>query len=261
MSNNHFLKSKENNRFRFLNDDDNRDNKKSSSNKNIVEYNPTNNSFTQEFNHYKHRNNDRRDNNRRDNDRRNNDRRDNYTTDSNQNYNRFKSCVTQEKKQQNNIDFGNTEEFPELFNNKKHNTNNSNNINESSKFKDILTNVIEDNNTNKISQIPAGWLQLSIVNKKTVTKNGPLTQHLIDIEKQKELENDINYNMSIIVKSIQKNYEVNKQVYDSINGEGAYDERFRLSPVYGSEYDSESDSYDDVNDVNDVNDDNYDEYN
>ena len=42
--------------------------------------------------------------------------------------------------------------------------------------------------------------------------------------------------------ALQTNYEIYEKVYDSINGEGSYDTNFRLSPVYGSEYDSNSSS-------------------
>ena len=58
-------------------------------------------------------------------------------------------------------------------------------------------------------------------------------------------ENDINYNVCNVIENLQRSYEENEKVYDSINGEGAYAERFRLSPVYGSEYDttSEDDDY------------------
>ena len=40
--------------------------------------------------------------------------------------------------------------------------------------------------------------------------------------------------------ALQTNYEIYEKEYDSINGEGSYDNKFRLSPVYGSEYDSNS---------------------
>ena len=58
-----------------------------------------------------------------------------------------------------------------------------------------------------------------------------------------------------IGKSLQNNYEIYEKEYDSINGEGSYDKKFRLSPVYGSEYDSNSES-----EENNVEHDNDDEY-
>ena len=50
-----------------------------------------------------------------------------------------------------------------------------------------------------------------------------------------------------IGKALQTNYEIYEKEYDSINGEGSYDTNFRLSPVYGSEYDSNSNSENEEN--------------
>jgi hypothetical protein len=67
-------------------------------------------------------------------------------------------------------------------------------------------NIIEDT-TEKTNQIPPGWLQITMVNRKVVMNNGPPTPYMLNIEKQKELttlqENDINYNMCNVIENLQ----------------------------------------------------------
>jgi hypothetical protein len=229
MRNNRFLNKKENNRFKFLNDDDTDNSSlKNKQNKKKVEYEPSKNSFTQPLRErvqqryddgYKHRD------------------RDINRWYGNKEYehinNRFKSD-TKKQLPQVEIDFNNTELFPELIDKKENNINdNSDMLN----FKYILNNI-EDTPKNTDKILP-GWIQITMVNKKVVIENGPPTLYSINMEKQKELENDINYNINNIVKAMTKIYEENEKSYDSINGEGAYEERFKLLPVYGPEYDSE----------------------
>ena len=110
-------------------------------------------------------------------------------------------------------------------------------IETSTKYKDILINVIKYDTLNA-NLIPPGWTEITRLNGKTVFKHGPLTLRQQKQEKQKELENDQNYRIVQMFDSLKKNWELNEKIYNSINGEGAYAEKFRLSPVYGSEYDS-----------------------
>ena len=42
------------------------------------------------------------------------------------------------------------------------------------------------------------------------------------------------------IETMKQKWDLYKQEYDSINGEGTYTSKFCLSPVYGSEYDTES---------------------
>jgi len=259
MSNNRFLKPKDNNRFNFLADEDN-DNKSSSyklnkSNKTNFQYEPTKNSFTQNFNRDVRNDirNDRRNDireNRRDDIRENrrndirNDRRNNRF-----NYNLQEQIIKPEIK----VDVNNTEIFPELVVNKREQEQDKNKDSKvvlSTNFKDILNNTEET--TENINKNLPGWIKLSMINKKVVIENGPPSPYMVKLKNQEELqslqENDFHYNTCKVIEILEKKYEENKEIYDSINGEGAYYERFRLSPVYGSEYDTESDYYSENND-------------
>ena len=60
-------------------------------------------------------------------------------------------------------------------------------------------------------------------------------------EKEKEKDKDIHDSMNTFINSMREIWDKYENEYDEINGEGSYDEKFRLDPVYGSEYDSESD--------------------
>lgn len=143
--------------------------------------------------------------------------------------NRFKSLIPEKPK----LDVDNIKAFPTLVNSKERDTN----IQTSSNFKDILNNVIEEDRIENTDIILPGWLQLTMLNGKVLKKEENNETEVID-EEQKEL----NYTMYRIGKSLQNNYEIYEKEYDSINGEGSYDKKFRLSPVYGSEYDSNSES-------------------
>lgn len=212
MSNNPFLKNKDNNRFNFLNDEPplkNVNNKHYDDNRNRNSYNNNN------YNKY-----------------------DNKKIDNN----RFKSISSTEQPKMN-VDIDNIISFPSLVNTKECETTN----NTSSKFKDILnTNIEEDVIENK-NIIPPGWLQLTMLNGK-ILKNEYKNVNEKDIEEQEQEQ--INYNMYKIGNALQKKYELYEKEYDSINGEGSYDYNFRLSPIYGSEYDSnsESEEYDEDSD-------------
>lgn len=239
MSSNRFLSPKGNNRFNFLKDDDYniKSSLKNKSNKNHLEYEPSQNSFTRPSQDRNNRNTNR-DTNRDTNRNTNRDNRD---------YNRINNFKTERQEQlpKTQVDFNDTTLFPELV--KKNNTNKEN-VESSINFKDVLNITIEDT-TEKKDEIPPGWLQMSMVDRKVVLKNGPPIK---DKREKEEPENDINYDVSKVIEILRRNYEEYEKNYDSINGEGSYIERFRLSPVYGSEYDTEIDDYsDDNNDNND----------
>ena len=137
--------------------------------------------------------------------------------------NRFKSITPDPK-----FDVDNIKSFPTLVNAKEYDKI----IQLSSNFKDILNNVIEQDTIENKDIILPGWLQLTILNGKVLKK---------EIEEEAEqAQEELNYNMYKIGNALQTNYEIYEKEYDSINGEGSYDKKFRLSPVYGSEYDSNS---------------------
>lgn len=273
MSNNRFLQPKKSNRFEILQDDNN-DGKNNPSLKNLDErkknskYEPSKNLFQKQpfkqdeinKNNYEDRGINRNRNRDRDRDRDIN--RNNYV-ENEQLTNRFKTSEEQTK--QINLDLNDTEIFPELIHKENDSINNDKNNNKNNddknnvypiKFKDILDDVTKRDDIQKNVQISPGWLQMTLVDRKIVTKHGQPTLYMENLEKQKELENDIDYIMYNIVETLKINYEEHEKKYDSINGEGAYNEKFRLSPVYGSDYDTESES----ENSNSNNDDNIDEY-
>jgi hypothetical protein len=162
-------------------------------------------------------------------------RRDNYN-------NSFKSITSEQPKI--NVDIDNIISFPSLVNNKEYYTP----IQMPSNFKDILNTGIEDDIIEHKNIILPGWLQLTMFNGKVLKKEN-IKEEKNDENKQQQEE--LNYNMYKIGKALQTNYELYEKEYDSINGEGSYDYNFRLLPVYGSEYDSNSESENSKNDDDD----------
>ena len=245
MSNNPFLKSKEsNNRFNFLDDDNSKSSFKESNKSKIknFEYKASQNSFTQPAKHERtHRVRDREGEQR--NNRRNNDFR-----SKQKEFSPSQEIVTQ------NIDTINTELFPELTPIKNNNVVNT--VETSVNFKDIFNNVVNPVETGKKNPIPPGWLQLSLnKNRQTVIECGPKTAWMIKQEQkeklEKEQEDDPNYIMFHAIEAMKNNWERYEREYDEYHGDGAYAERFRLSPVYGPEYDTESEEEEEEEDSED----------
>ena len=221
MSNNPFLRNNNNNnRFNLLNDDIDVPSVKNYTQ--VKNYTPVNDKKT--FNENRGRN---RDNNR-------------YTNKIDDN--RFKSIIPEQPK----LDVDNIKAFPILVNTKECDKI----IHTSSNFKDILNNVIEENTIEHRDIILPGWLKLTMLNGKVLKeeqKKGEEAEAEVKAEETDETDEaenqiELNYNMYKIGNALQTNYELYEKEYDSINGEGSYDKNFRLSPVYGSEYDSNSES-------------------
>ena len=130
-------------------------------------------------------------------------------------------------------------------------------IETSTKYKDILSNVIKDNTQNENSISP-GWTEITHLNGKSFFKHGPPTLKQQKLDNQKELENqrenNPNYIMLKLNEILNKNWDLNEKIYNSINGEGAYVERFILPYIYGSEYYSQSDEDDDYSDEDNITD-------
>jgi hypothetical protein len=236
MSNNPFLKPKESiNRFNFLDD---ADTKKSSfkessskSNRKNIDYDSSQNAFTQPSRPKdRDRDRDRDRDSHRNNNRRNNDYKSRPREPS-------PPPVIVE------LDATDTNLFPELTP-----INENNIIKSSTNFKEILTTVVEDENP-KVNIIPAGWAKLTPINGKTVIEYGQKTAWMIKREKREEiqtqLEEDPNYIMFQAIEQMKHNLDLYERNYDSIHGEGAYAEKFRLYPVYGPEYDTESEEEED----------------
>ena len=236
MSNNPFLKSNEsnkhnefNNRFLSLQDDDKSSFKEYSnkSNRKNIEYEPSQNSFKQSF---KPQQNKDRDSNSRFN------RRDD-------NFMKTKSKPRESSQPPKGPDTNDKDLFPELTP-IKHNSNTSK-VEATTKFKNILKNVIEEEKS-KENPIPPEWVRLSLINKQTVIEHGLPTPWIIKQQQkeelQKQLEDEPNYIMFQAIEAMKNNWERYEKDYNELYGEGVYAERFILPPVYGygPEYDTES---------------------
>lgn len=235
MSNNPFLKSKEtnkqkesNNRFWSLQDDDKSSFKESSNkscklvNRKNIEYEASQNSFKQSSKPPRNRDQE-------------SDSRFNRRDD------RFTKHKPREPSPPKGPDSSDINLFPELIPIKENST--TSKVEASTKFKDILKNVVEEEKP-KENPIPPGWVRLSLVNRQTLIEYGPPTPWMIKQQQkealQKQLVDDPNYIMFQAIELMKKNWERYEHEYDEINGEGAYAERFRLPPVYGPEYDTDT---------------------
>jgi len=216
MSNNPFT----NNRFKFLHEEkENTSQFKSvKKEKNTPSYDSTNNSFTRE----KPRFNDR-------------DRR-NYNSFNNRN--KVVEIVKEVK-----IFNMQEAEFPEI-----QTTNTGISIQQpcdNFKFKDALNKKKELVDSELLeNNVKPGWVEISSVKGKTVFKEGPLTPYLIQQIEKEEYENTPHYIMNTAITSIIKARDRYISEYNSIHGEGAYEELYILPPAYGPEYDTEDETED-----------------
>jgi hypothetical protein len=264
MSKNQFLKPKDNNRFQFLDKTDEiKDNKTVKNDKKLAVYDSSNNSFTNPTKKFDRPQNNRRDDNRRDDNRRDDNRRDDNRRDDNRrddnrrddnrrDDNRRDDNRRDDNRRDDNISKPNfkpreretvkipeivltPELFPELISNNTSNTQ----LSDSTNFKDILnTNVEIDIITNE-NKVKPGFIEITLVNRKFITNCGPLTPSDKKFKEEEEKEKNVNYCMNRVVGVLDKLWKKHKEVYDSINGEGTYDELYYLPPVYGPEYDND----------------------
>lgn len=134
--------------------------------------------------------------------------------------------------------------FPELFNkssDERKDLNSTSNqtdtdsvINLVINYKKVVTNNL-DNNKFIEDKLPQGWIGLrgnrrNIINKKTET-----------------ILEEPNKIMAKIIDKLDSNSLRYKSLFEEINGEGSYDERYYLSPVF-DETDDESDEESSIND-------------
>jgi hypothetical protein len=226
MSNNPFLKSKTNNRFSFLNDEEKLSCKETSNKNNHknIEYDASQNSFTQTRVRDSYRPNNRRNNGTK---------REPPAP---------KIFVSP--------DTNDTTLFPDLAPIK--NTVSKPSSQSLTNFKDILSTIVEDNPLQEQNNtIAPGWAKISRINNKTVIEYGPSTPRMI-IQQQleeKQCEDEPNYIMFKAINKMKHNWELHEKMYDLINGEGSYIDKFRLPPVYGPEYDTESDTESENDDI------------
>jgi hypothetical protein len=147
----------------------------------------------------------------------------------------------------------NTELFPDLIPNTNTtiNTNTDTLSKPSTKYKDILKNVIVDDTPVK-KVITPGWVEITKKGNNIVYEYGEPTFFMLKQQFEENLENDLNYQMNTIIQNMKKCWDRYEREYDEVNGEGAYEERFRLPPVYTEEYDTDSNEEETDDDDNDI---------
>lgn len=109
--------------------------------------------------------------------------------------------------------------------------------------------IVETTCQQKQEPIPTGWTKISNNNNTFLFEEGPFTERMIQRNLNMELMNDPNYIMYHAIETMKKQWNSYEITYDLINGEGSYNERFRLPPVYNSDTDEENEdiniNYDD----------------
>jgi len=138
----------------------------------------------------------------------------------------------------------------DLFPSLQTNINNENiNITSSFDFKTALeTEVITEKDKKK--EVKPGCVEISKgMNGKIEYNYGKHTSTIksIDEEETNYYNNNINQIMVKAIDNMKDNWSKYKKNYDEIYGEGAYNEMYYLSPIYGSEYsDSETEEETDI---------------
>jgi hypothetical protein len=125
------------------------------------------------------------------------------------------------------------------------NTINDNTINDNTtNYKDIITSNDYNSNLSQQNNIPPGHIEISSINGKICFKNGPLTPYQIRQNYynnyKEQLSNDVHYNMNNAINFMKNNWDKFRLEYDSIYGEGSYQDKF----LYKIDYDSDDDNND-----------------
>ena len=142
--------------------------------------------------------------------------------------------------------------FPEL-NNNNNNNNNNKDKNESTihdcdfEFKNTLLKKIDVPVNTEIKQtfVKKGWVEIkgNNGNGNIEYTYGSKNQYLDYEEELRDLyDSNINFFMSREIDKMKQRWDKYKNDYNEIYGEGAYEDLYYSSPVYGSEYDSNSDT-------------------
>lgn len=221
MSNNTFT----NNRFHFLDDDNNKAPFKSvKKEKKTALYESSNNSFSRD---------------------RERPRYNDYPS-----HNSFRQINKESSKTKEVKSFNIQEiEFPEIHQSIKASNETSS---DSFKFKDALNKKKDKMLNSELAKntVKPGWVEISRVNRKTVIKEGQLTPYFIEQKKKEEYEKTTNYLMNTAITTMIKRWERYIEEYNSIHGDGAYEELYVLPHTYGPEYDTEEE-LEDSNDSDD----------
>ena len=126
----------------------------------------------------------------------------------------------------------------------------------SNNYKDIITSSHINIDNSEKNTVPPGHIEISNINNKIYFKQGPLTPYQIKVNNLNHynefLSGEPNYIMNNAINYMKKNWENYRIDYDSVYGEGAYEEKF----IYKNDYelDEDNDTLSDVDseDENDI---------
>jgi len=135
------------------------------------------------------------------------------------------------------------ESFPEMNKTKSTAFENSSTLDFKSLInkKEVEVPIVETN------IIKPGTIILSYEKNKIIAERGQLTEW--ETQKMKELfyKSTPHYIMTNAIYKMEEFWELHENVYDEINGEGSYNEKFNMEPIYNSDYEDDSEE-DDIED-------------
>jgi len=107
-------------------------------------------------------------------------------------------------------------------------------------FKDII-NTVKQSPVDEQNSVKPGWVEVTGVKGKTAYsyRYGEKTEYQTKMEEREEIESTPNYIMNTAINKIMKQRERHITEYNNIHGEGEYEDKFIMSPCYGSEYDTD----------------------
>lgn len=122
-----------------------------------------------------------------------------------------------------------------------------------SSYSKIVKNVVAVEKPKK-NPIQSGWVQVSFNNNNQIIYNyGDPTPNMIKRSKQEEINNNFHINATKVFDKMIDKWTDYENLYDEINGENAYAEKYRLPPVYNEDDDeddeNEEDNDDEINNI------------
>jgi hypothetical protein len=117
-------------------------------------------------------------------------------------------------------------------------------------FKDVVNTVI-DKTVDDQNSIKPGWVEVTRIKGQTRCsyRYGEKTEYQTKIEEIEKIKASPNYIMNTAINNILKQRERHITEYNNIHGDEAYEDRFIMSPCYGSEYETDGDDTDDLEDA------------
>jgi hypothetical protein len=138
------------------------------------------------------------------------------------------------------ININSLELFPELKTNTPQTNDNTNNLS----FKNVLNTKAAEINYEEPDIILPGWIKLT--RNKTQNTKMSMKKKEKEVKVKVEVE-DLNEVMDQIILEMEDKWNRYEYNYDQIHGEGAYADKFVLPPVYGEEYETDTETDDDNN--------------